>query len=144
MGQKGPVLRPRFIGPGRGRTHIPFNSFQIMRKVVYSVRCCVIPNNSSLLNMTSYSSISWRNNRVLLQLDAMDAPVLQTNLMEITDHASVTYGLEKFFFATTSKPALQLTLQPIHFRVQWTLGVNFKKVNGPALEATMTSIWCRD
>jgi len=26
MGHKGPVLRPRCIGPGRARTQIPFNS----------------------------------------------------------------------------------------------------------------------
>jgi hypothetical protein len=70
----------------------------------------------------------------------MDEPVLQTNLMGITEHALVTCGLEKFFFATLSKPTLQLTLQLIHFRVHLALGVNFKRVNGPALEATMTLI----
>jgi len=29
MGHKGPVLRPRCIGPGRAWTQIPFNSIQI-------------------------------------------------------------------------------------------------------------------
>jgi hypothetical protein len=65
----------------------------------------------------------------------MDEPVPQTNLMKITDHASVTRGLDKLLFATVSKPTLQLTLQPIHFRIQWAQGINFKKVNGPMLEA---------
>jgi len=74
----------------------------------------------------------------------MDEPVLQTNLMGITGHALVTYGLENFFFVTVSKPTLQPTLQPTHFHVQWTTGVNFKKVNGSALEATTTSICFRD
>ena len=69
----------------------------------------------------------------------MNEPVLHANLMGITDHALVTYGLKKFFFYTVSKATLQLTLHPIHFLVQWTLGVNSKKVKRPALEATMTS-----
>jgi len=74
----------------------------------------------------------------------MDETVLQTNLRGITDNALVTYELEKFLFATVSKPTLQFTLQPTHFGKQRTVGVNFEKVNGPALEATMTSIWRQD
>jgi len=52
----------------------------------------------------------------------MDGTVLQTSLLGITDHASVTHGLDKFFFSTVSKPTLKLALQPLHFLMQWTVG----------------------
>jgi hypothetical protein len=66
MGNKGPVLRPRCIGPRRDRTQIPFNSIPKYKTAPHSLQ---LPGNTTnhsnqvcmSLSACVSSSHSWKN-----------------------------------------------------------------------------------